>query len=190
MWFGRQAQEALILSYIFFLLRLLVVPPVAVPKPAGCGQIPYTKSMSVRVITQIAIAAPRPVVFEYLTDLKYHHLWNPQVQSLAGSGVLEKGSTYQTTSLLLGIKVHSHNKVTLVQSPRRLVIENDAGLVHYKAEFQLEADGDKTVVVCSTNASADSVAFAFTKPVMKLLARRELQTDLQALKIAVEQKLS
>jgi carbon monoxide dehydrogenase subunit G len=142
--------------------------------------------MSVRVVTRITVAAPPTAVFSYLSNLEYHRLWNPQVQSFSASGILERGSSYETTSLLFGITIRSRNKVTKCRPPHQLTIENDTGQIHYKADFQLLADADKTVVVCTTDVSAESKSFAFAKPVMKLLARRELQTDLQALKIAVE----
>jgi hypothetical protein len=43
--------------------------------------------------------------------------------------------------------------------------------------------------VCATTVSSDNKAFAFAAPVLKALARRELQTDMQALKLAVEHHL-
>lgn len=61
--------------------------------------------------------------------------------------------------------------------------------MHYVANFRLQGRGDSTLVTCSTTVTAASAAFAFTAPILKRLARRELQTDMQALKLAVENGL-
>ena len=126
----------------------------------------------------------------YLTDLRYMHLWNPQVTSLSSRKLLKLGSTYQTTSHVLGITIESANKVTKYIKNKELQIENSTGLVHYSAHFKLSPTANKKVLLtCSTDVSSDSKAFAFSVPVLKLLARRELQSDLQALKIAVEKRM-
>jgi hypothetical protein len=124
-----------------------------------------------------------------LTDLKRHYLWNPPLQSISSTDRLHLGSVYQTTSLVLGVRISSSNLVTKLSPSKELEIENNTGTVHYRVHFQLRDKGESTLVTCSTTVSSDSGAFAFTAPILKLLARRELQTDMQALKIAVENQL-
>jgi polyketide cyclase/dehydrase/lipid transport protein len=125
-----------------------------------------------------------------LTDLKYHYLWNPQVQSISPSqGKLELDSRYRTTSTVLGVRIASHNHITTFAPNQELEMENTTGLVHYRANFRLLPKGAHTLVICTTTVTADSQAFAFAAPILRRLARRELQTDMQALKLAVEGRL-
>jgi uncharacterized membrane protein len=146
--------------------------------------------MRVNVATKITIAAPAREVFRYLTDLKYTHLWNPQIKQLSSKKVLKLNSTYETTSQVLGITIQSVNVVTKYIPNKELQIENNTGTVHYRANFRLVPKTPKSLVLtCTTTVSSDYKAFAFSGPVLKLLARRELQTDLQALKIAVEHQV-
>ena len=137
----------------------------------------------------MTIAAPPAAVFKYLTNLAYHYLWNPQIQYISDDGALHLGSTYQTTSLVLGVKLNSTNLVTKFIPSKEVEIENNTGTVHYCANFRLRPRHKQTIVTCHTIVSADSAAFAFAGPIMRRLARRELQTDMQALKLAVENGL-
>ena len=146
--------------------------------------------MNVRVVTQISIGASAKDVFKYLTVMKYHYLWNPQLQRISPMTVLSKGLQYEAESLVLGVKTKAQNSVTKFVKDKELEIENNTGLLHYCANFKLSRRDDSTMVVLTTVVSATGKAFAFAKPVLQRLARRELQTDLQALKIAVEQELA
>jgi hypothetical protein len=145
--------------------------------------------MQTRVTTQVTILAKPSEVFTYLSDLNLHYLWNPQLQNISSTKQLALGTTYQTESQVLGVKIKANNVVTRFKKLKELEITNTTGLVRYKANFKLQANSTPTVLICTTTVSADGEAFAFAKPVLKLLARRELQADMQALKLAVEHKL-
>ena len=145
--------------------------------------------MNVRVVSRIAINAPLKEVFRYVEDSNYHLLWNPHLQSIDAHGRLKKGTKYHTTSMLLGVKVRSDNKVTQFEPNEVIEISNQTGPLHYTVHYQFIVSEQTTMVHCTTIVDTDTKAFGFTKPVMKLLAQRELRSDLQALKIAVEQQL-
>ncbi|MDB5175165.1 MAG: Polyketide cyclase / dehydrase and lipid transport [Candidatus Saccharibacteria bacterium] len=146
--------------------------------------------MKAKIITKVTISSPSSEVFKYLTDLKYMHLWNPQVKEVSSKKVLELHSTYQTVSQVLGVVIKANNSVTKYSNDQELQIENTTGTVNYVANFKLTpTDNGTTLLICNTTVSSESKAFAFTAPVLKLLARRELQSDLQALKIAVENQI-
>jgi len=146
--------------------------------------------MNARIVTQITVNSSPERVFKYLTDMKYHYLWNPQLQRLTPVTVLKAGLQYEAESLVLGVRIKANNTVTNFVKNRELEIDNQTGMVHYSANFKLSRRKESTLLICNTTVSTTSKAFAFAKPVMERLARRELQTDLQALKIAVEQGLS
>jgi len=146
--------------------------------------------MNTRVTTRVTINATAPRVFDYLAELQYHYLWNPHTETIHPLIRLKHGFEYKATSLLLGMKIRSTNRVTTFVNNKELEIENSTGLLHYNVNYSLSTSGDKTIVRCNILVSADSEAFAFAKPVLKMLARRELQADLQALKLAVEQQIT
>lgn len=146
--------------------------------------------MHVRLVAQITIGADQTAVFTYLSDLKYHFLWNPHLQSITPQKRLKTGVKYKTTSLMLGVQISGENVATTVDQPNELVLQNDAGTIHYNVTYRLKTEEGKTKVACTTLVSVQNKALMFTQPVLKMLARRELQADLQALKIAVEQKLT
>lgn len=147
--------------------------------------------MKAKVVTRVSIGATADEVFKYLTDLKYMHLWNPQLKAASSQKVLRLNSTYQTVSIVLGITIEALNMVTEYVPGKLLQVENTTGNIHYLVNFRLtRKNRATTMLTCTTTVWSESLAFAFSTPVLKLLARRELQTDLQALKIAVENQLS
>jgi hypothetical protein len=145
--------------------------------------------MKASVVTRVTIAAKPSEVFTYLIDLRYHYLWNPQLQEITPIIKLKQGAVYKTLSRVLGMTIKASNEVTKFTQNQELELVNKTGLVAYRANFRLLTKAGKTQVICNTTVSSDINAFAFTVPVLSRLARRELQTDMQALKLAVEHKL-
>jgi len=141
------------------------------------------------VVTQVTINAKPAAVFKYLKDLKYHYLWNPHLIELSPLIKLKTGASYKTVSYVLGKNLEAVNHVTVFKTNQELELQNNTGTVHYSVNYRLLPKGRQTQVVCSTKVSSDSAAFAFTKTLLAQLAKRELQTDLQALKLAVEHQL-
>ncbi len=145
--------------------------------------------MKVRVIAKITISANRSEVFKYLSNLKYHFLWNPHLRSITPQCNVKLGTTYESASLLLGVRIKALNIVTKLLQDKELELHNKTGTIQYAVNYKLQEINKKTKLICITSVSSENEAFAFTEPVLKLLARRELQSDLKALKIAVEQRL-
>ncbi|HSW80567.1 MAG TPA: SRPBCC family protein [Candidatus Saccharimonadales bacterium] len=146
--------------------------------------------MKTTVVSRIQIAADQEVVFEYLSHLKYHTLWNPHIRKISSKRKLKLGSKYKTESFILGIHLPASNTVTILEEPSELEVENIVGVLNWRVNFKLKKNGGTVLVICSSVVSTNSKGFIFTAPILKQLARRELQTDLQSLKIAVENKLT
>ena len=146
--------------------------------------------MKARVVSKVTIHASITEVFKYLENLSYHQLWNPQLQNINPITNLALDSTYQTTNIFLGKKLKTSNVVTKFEKNSEIQIENTTGLVEFCANYKLSKKNNSTIVTSNITVASKSKAFAFATPVLKALAQRELQTDLQALKVAVEQKLS
>jgi hypothetical protein len=145
--------------------------------------------MTSSVVSKISINAKPPQIFKYLRDTNYHLLWNPHLQSLTPMKRLQEGDSYTTSSLLLGVKVNGKIRVTKLKPNIEMQVENNTGTLTYKVNYKLQSNSLPTVLVCTTEVSASGPSFAFTAPILKMLARRELQSDLKALKLAVEQEL-
>ncbi len=145
--------------------------------------------MKALVSSKVTINAATARVFLYLAELKYHQLWNPHLVSISPVTTLKKDIRYDTVSNLLGVKVKGKNVVTKLTNNSELEISNTTGLLNWIAHYNLQTDGNKTLLVCTTAVSSKKEVFAFTAPVLEILAKRELQSDLKALKIAVEKKL-
>jgi hypothetical protein len=145
-------------------------------------------AMKVNVVARVTIDALPAAVFSYIADLRYHPIWNPPLVSVSPLTKLKKGMRYTSTTILLGVKVQHQNQVTKFVSGKEVEICNKTGLLQYRVLYQLRAKGKKqTVLITHTTVSSDSRAFAVTTPVLKVLAHRELYTDLRALKALVEQ---
>jgi hypothetical protein len=145
--------------------------------------------VQVKLTSRVNIDASPKEVFVYLADPRRHHLWNPHLQSISAKEPFKKGTVYETVSLLLGVRLESTNTVTDYIKDVLLEIRNEKAALRFCVLYELERAGASTIVKCVTEVVSTSQAFAFTRPVLRMLARRELQSDLQALKIAVEQNL-
>jgi uncharacterized membrane protein len=143
--------------------------------------------MKVNVTTKITISASPQSVFAYLSDLNKHYLWNPHLRKISPLGALQDGKEYKTLSTFLGIGVEGKNRVTKFIRNQEIQIENSTGTVQYLVNYRLQEDATKTRLVCQTTVNSSHNSFAFSAPILKLLATRELRSDLQSLKLAVEQ---
>ena len=146
-------------------------------------------STEVQVVTRVTINASPKAVFKYMRDLKYHYLWNPHIESLKPLQTLKKGAQYTAKSIVFGRRLETPNTVTVFIENKELEVENVTGMIRYRVNYSLLPTDTSTVVRCDIEVTAESDAFAFAKPVLRLMTRRELQSDLQALKVAVEEKL-
>jgi hypothetical protein len=88
---------------------------------------------------------------------------------------------------MLGTKIENDNRITKFEQDALIEIQSNGGTIEFCVEYRLRKYKTQTLLECNTTVVANGKAFAFAKPVLKLLAQRELQSDLQALKIAVEQ---
>jgi uncharacterized membrane protein len=148
-------------------------------------------AMDVRVVTRISINAPAQDVFCYLSNLRYHHIWNPHMRKVKPITELKRGMVYESENVLLGIKITNVNKVAKLSKNKEIELLNNKGQIQYRINYRLVPlnNKDKTQVVCTTVVTAVSSYFSFAKPALRMIAKRELQTDMQALKLAVEHKL-
>jgi hypothetical protein len=146
--------------------------------------------MKARINTRITIEAKKSQVFKYLADPKFHYLWNPQLKSISTYDYLQEGSKYKAKSLVMGIEIQSFNVITEFTDNQEIEFVNKSGILHYCVNFQLKQSSSKVLVKCVSTIETTSKVFAFTTPVLKKLAHRELQSDLKMLKLAAESSLS
>ena len=147
------------------------------------------QEIRVSVVTVILVNANPSEVFKYLVNLKYHFFWNPHLLSVTPMKHLKLGSVYRSESLILGMTIKGSNLVAKFVKDKELELENQLGAIQYRINFRLSSSHSKTNITCSTTIVPESKVFTYAVPILKRLAKRELQTDMQALKIAVESKL-
>ncbi len=145
--------------------------------------------MKASVAARLSIRASPAEVFMYFREVKLHPTWNPKLQSVKPGSKLKLGSVYRSESMLFGIKTSASNTVTKYVKDREFEIKNDTGILHYSANYKIMPIGNKTLVTCTTEVSSDKDAFKLAKPMLKLIAKREIQTDLHLLRLAVEEKI-
>lgn len=147
--------------------------------------------MKARIKTTITIDASSEAVFRYLADTKLHYIWNPHLQKISPEIKLHAGAIYETMNVVLGVRIGARNIVNTFFENQQLEIQNQTGMLEYRVNYQLvSVASSQTKVICTTVVAASGKAFYFAKPMMEQLARRELRTDLAALKAAVEQQLT
>ena len=141
--------------------------------------------------SSITIKASPQEVYRYVANLKHHYLWNPSLRSVSPEAELKPGMSFQTESVILkDIKISTHNVVTKLVPNRLVSIHNEMGLVKYDIDFMLTKEGKYTIATSKVSMLTSSQAFGLTLPVLKRLANRELQSDLESLKFAVETDLA
>jgi carbon monoxide dehydrogenase subunit G len=143
--------------------------------------------MKARLKTRITINADAAAVFKYLGDTSHHRLWNPRLQRVDPEGRLSAGAVYTTQSKILGARIKAENHVTKYVVDEELEVQNKTGMVKYSVNYRLVPVEKGTRLICTTVVSSEGKAFAFAKPMMEQLARRELNADLRELKKTVEQ---
>ena len=145
------------------------------------------RSLSIEAKSSVLIKASPEEVFSYIKDLKYHYLWNPRLRNLSSTDELKLGSSYESESVFIrDIKIVTKNEVTKYVPNKQIGLRNRYGMITYDAEINLRRRGRLTNVSCTIDILTSSQAFGLTLPVLKQLAKRELQYDLDSLKIAVE----
>jgi len=146
--------------------------------------------METRVVTRVTIKATPKAVYTYFEDTRKHYVWNPHLQRVIPEGRLKVGDFYSAESVVLGIRTVAKNQVVKLVRGKEFEVKNDTGLLHYCVNYTLVPKNISTIVICTTVVSADGKAFAFAKPVLQKMARHELQSDLKALKRAVEEGMT
>jgi uncharacterized protein YndB with AHSA1/START domain len=141
---------------------------------------------SSQVTIRIEIAAGQAEVFEYLANLKAHKRWNSSLQELSSTERLKLGTTYESTSIVLGKTNISRNRVTEFDEGHELRIQNDSGPLTYDVCYKLEADGGKTIMVCECEISGHVSFFNLAAPLLEYMAETKMEADLNALRVLVE----
>jgi len=156
------------------------------------GSIPQAKTMEpISIATKVKINAKPAEVFDYFANLKLHYYWNPSLRKLSGKETLAAGESYKAESNVLGgITIKSTNKVITLETNRKLELESKLGNIKYRQCYNLKDRGKYTIVTSNTDILIECITFGLTHGVLKQLAEHEIQTDLNYLKLAVENKLA
>lgn len=146
---------------------------------------------TISMATDVKIKAKPAEVFEYIANLKLHYYWNPSLRKLSSEGMLAIGKSYKSESKVLGgITIDSDNEVTAYVANQMLELKCKLGNIKYRQSYVLKAQRKYTTVTANTEILTESTTFGLTLGVLKKLAEHEIQTDLNYLKLAVENQLA
>ncbi|MFI5270850.1 MAG: SRPBCC family protein [Candidatus Saccharimonadales bacterium] len=162
------------------------------PKTNGIIDTECKRALVIKVTikTKVTISAEPSIVFRYLKELKYHYLWNPHIQKISPITSLSAGLEYKSESILLGVRVKGVNRVIKVVENREIQLENKTGTIQYQVKYYLSKhQKDKTKLLYTITVNTDNKIFAYSAEIIKILAKRELRSDMEALKIASENRL-
>lgn len=144
----------------------------------------------IKSVSRVTIKASPNEVYKYISNLKYY-LWNPSLRYLSKEEPFKLGVSFDSESVILRKNIiKCHNVVTELVNNESIGMENQLGNIKYKKLFKLKKKDKTTILSAELAILTPSQAFALTTPILKILAQRELKTDLNALKIVVENKLS
>jgi len=140
--------------------------------------------------SRITIHASAHEVYKYLSNLKYYYLWNTSLRYLSYEGPLKVGVSFDSESIIFKkYSIKCHNVVTELEVDKKVGTENQLGMIKYQQVYKLQKKNQSTIVNFKIDIITPSQPFGLTNSVLKVIADRELKSHLDALKIAVENKL-
>lgn len=98
--------------------------------------------------SRVVIQAPRELVFHFLTDLDTIQRWaggQSNIQALTDGGH-RQGAKSRITTRINGLSLQIESEVLETQPHERLITALTSRQMNARSDFQLDADGDKTVL--------------------------------------------
>ena len=137
----------------------------------------------------IYVNRPPAVVFDYVSDVSKHAEWSPKPYRAEGtSGPVDTGDTFTSIGTIPGDKNH-RNEVTVTECspPTRLVLDSVERGEHFVNTFELEPQGDGTLLTRSTDAPNPPFPLSLVFPlIMAAFIKPDVKKGLNNLKAKLE----
>ncbi|HET6818293.1 MAG TPA: SRPBCC family protein [Mycobacteriales bacterium] len=128
-------------------------------------------------------------VFAYLSDVSKHAEWSPKPYRVEGtSGPVKVGDTFASVGTIPGDKNH-RNQVTVTEcsAPTRLVLDAEEKGQHFINTFDLQPQGDSTLVTRTMDAPKPSFPLSVVFPlILAAVIRPDVHKGLNNLKAILE----
>jgi hypothetical protein len=121
-----------------------------------------------------------------LADLRLHYIWNPHLKTIEPETIVRRDTTYRTTNTILGRQISVSNTISKLSPPHEMELTCSQGPLQYVVNYQLEKTAHGTSLSCSCDVRSDKRVFKYAAPAMENLARNRVQSDLETLKLIVE----
>jgi len=137
----------------------------------------------------VTIHRPPAEVFAYLSDVSKHAEWSPKPYRVEGtSGPVKTGDTFASVGTIPGDKNH-RNEVTVAEcsAPTKLVLDSAERGQHFINTFELQPEGDGTLLTRSMDAPKPPFPISLIFPVlMATVIKPDVQKGLNNLKAKLE----
>jgi uncharacterized membrane protein len=143
--------------------------------------------MSYAVTIPVLFDLPRHKVYEALCDLSRYPEWNSGMKSISHQGPMKRGLKYETVSDVLGKENHSFVEVAELIPDEAIVLESQAGLVSFRAAFELTAaDANSCSVICTLRFNFSKLIFNLAQTMVESIAENRIRGDLEKLRALLE----
>jgi uncharacterized protein YndB with AHSA1/START domain len=141
-----------------------------------------------RVEGSVAIDATANTVFAFVADLDNLPTWQPGILSAeqTSSGPIGVGSSARVQRELMGQRMTVDIEVTDYAPGQRLSLTSSAGGLSISGTMELEPAGSGTLVKVATEIHSRSAFLAPLEGMAERIARDDMRTGLQQLKVAIE----
>ncbi|HEX3081937.1 MAG TPA: SRPBCC family protein [Candidatus Saccharimonadia bacterium] len=123
-------------------------------------------------------------VYTALCDLGRYPQWNSGMTGISHHGPMTVGLTYTTTTAVMGRVNETRIKVLHLVPNESIVLESEAGLIAFHAEFRLTKLGPSSCsVTCDLRFEFSNLLFQLARPVVQALTETRIRSDLEALRV-------
>jgi uncharacterized protein YndB with AHSA1/START domain len=145
-----------------------------------------------RVVIEVSevVKADAGRVFELLTDLESHMRWVSGLTYLSARGKIRPGMRYESVNVAMGNSMAGRHEVRQVIERQLVEIESVTGPLASTIQYSVNAINGLTQVQCTFWVTSDHPVFGLATPVLEMLARSRLESDIKNLKHFAEAGMS
>lgn len=139
--------------------------------------------MSYLVTIPVEFPLPRAVVYAALCDLRRYPEWTSGMKSVSDPGPMRPGLVYQTKTNLLGKENAATVEVVQLVPDQAIVLQSHAGLVEFRAVYELADSGpDSCKVICTLKFTFNHLIFQLAQSAVESMTEDRIRGDLEKLR--------
>jgi hypothetical protein len=143
------------------------------------------------ITKSIVIKRPIEEVFDVATCLKRCVVWQASIvgSEKISEGPVGVGTRYRHQVKFLGIKSETHPVVTVWEPPHRMAYQDASGPSTFDVHFTCEPTPEGVKFTVNVSGEPKGVLANLTEPLLVPLLERQFESDLQALKVLMENEV-